>query len=421
MRRLAGLRAVHQVALTGSLRRGRDTVKDIDIVVASEQPPAVIAAFCGFPEVAAVWQRGSTKVSVMLHAGFGCDLRVVAPVDFAAARQYFTGSQLHNVRLRGLVRERGLKLNEYGLFVRPGPEGDDRKEVRERLPAATERQLYEHLGLPYIVPELREDRGEIEAALDGRLPELVRLQDLRGDLHVHSNWSDGRHSIEQMHAAAAARGLEYIAITDHSPLVAVTRGLGPGRLAEQVDTIRRLRDQLTRPYLLTGVEVDIRADGTLDLPDPVLADLDVVIASVHSRFNLGSAAMTARIVAALENPHVDILGHATGRLIGRRDAYAVDMDVVLAAAAETGTVVEINASPERLDIRDVHVRTAVQRGVWLAVGSDAHSEAGFAVARFGVQVARRGWATADNIINTWPLPKLLSFLQSPKSDRRSHA
>lgn len=400
-----------KVALAGSLRRGRDTVKDIDIVCVSSQPDQVLDAFCALPEVAGIAGRGGTKASVRLVHGINCDLRVVERSAWAAALQYFTGSQLHNVRLRGMARDQGLKLNEYGLF-RVAGDGSE-----ERLDVGDEEELYARLGLPYIPPELREDAGEFEAALAGALPDLIQVDDIRGELHSHSNWSDGRASVQEMHAAAAAAGYEYLAVTDHSPLVVVANGLDADRLRRQVDFIRGLREHLGPPYLLTGIEVDIRGDGSLDLPDQVLAEVDVVVASVHSQFNLDREQMTRRITSALEHPLVDILAHPTGRRLGRRDAYEVDVEAVLEAAARTGTVVEINASPERLDLPDVYARRAVDLGVRLVINTDAHAPAHFDHLRFGVTVARRGWVEPERVINTWPLERLRAFLAMSKRER----
>jgi len=408
---VGGLDAAEQAALAGSLRRGRDTVKDIDIVCASSRPGEVLDAFCATPVVAEVLARGETKAAVRLVHGINCDLRVVEPAAWGAALQYFTGSQEHNVRLRGLARDQGLKLNEYGLFT---VDGD---AAGKRLATPDEARVYAHLGLPWIPPELREGAGEFEAARAGSLPSLIEPDDIRGELHVHSSWSDGRATIEEMHAAAAAAGYEYLAITDHSPLVVVANGLDADRLRRQVEVIQGLREQLGPPYLLTGIEVDIRGDGSLDLPDDVLAELDVVVASVHSQFNLDRAAMTRRILSALEHPRVDILAHPTGRRLGRRDAYEIDIEAVLETAARTGTVVEINASPERLDLPDVHVRRALDLGVLLVINTDAHAPDHFEHLRYGVTVARRGWVEPHQVINTWPLARLRRFLAQPKRQR----
>ncbi|HEX6989032.1 MAG TPA: DNA polymerase/3'-5' exonuclease PolX [Bacillota bacterium] len=412
---LAGLDACEQVALAGSLRRGRDTVRDIDILCASSRPAEVLDAFCGLPDVAEVIGRGGTKASARLVHGMNCDLRVVGRESWAAALQYFTGSSQHNVRLRARARERGLKLNEYGLFK------VDQDGREERLDVADEDRLYALLGLPPIPPELREDTGEVEAALAGRLPALIRTGDIRGELHCHSNWSDGRATIEEMHAAAAEAGYEYLAVTDHSPLVVVANGLDADRLLRQVERVRALRERLGPPYLLTGIEVDIRGDGRLDLPDEVLAGLDVVVASVHSQFNLDREQMTRRILSALEHPRVDILAHPTGRRLGRRDPYEVDIEAVLEAAVRTGTVVEINASPERLDLPDTQVRRAVELGAWLVINTDAHAPGHFGHLRYGITVARRGWVEPERVINTWPLDRLRRFLAMPKERRAATA
>lgn len=405
---------VQQAALAGSLRRGCDTVGDIDLVCASTRPREVVEAFCALPGAAEVVERGAAAAVIRLAGGIRCDLQVADPAAWPAALQYYTGSIRHNERLTTLAREQGLELGPRGLFK---PAGGALLPVR----VPDEEEVYSLLGLPWIPPELREDAGEVEAALAGNLPALIAREHIRGELHCHSNWSDGRASIEDMHAAAAAAGYEYLAVTDHSPLVVVANGLDADRLRRQVHVIHELRERLGPPWLLTGVEVDIRGDGSLDLPSDVLAELDVVVASVHSRFNLKRDEMTRRIIAALEHPHVDILAHPTGRILGRRDPYEVDIDAVLEAAARTGTVVEINASPERLDLCDVHVRRARELGVLLVINTDAHAPGHFDHLRYGITVARRGWVEAGAVINTWPLERLRAFLSRPKAERAALA
>lgn len=398
------------VAVAGSLRRGRETVKDIDLVAAAERPGEVARVFAALPQVAEVRLAGDTRVQVALQGGLPCDLRVVAPPAFPAALQYFTGSQAHNVRLRGLARERGLKLNEYGLF--PADAGDG-----EALPLDGEEDLYARLGLDYVPPELREDQGEVEAARAGRLPRLIRLEDVRGDLHLHTDWSDGRASLAEMCAAARDRGYAYVAITDHSPSLAVARGLTADRLRRQLEEIERLRARFPDLVILAGCEVDIRPDGRLDLPDDVLAELDLVIASVHSRLRMGRLEMTARIVAALEHEHVDVLGHPTGRILGYRDPYELDVERVLEVAVETRTVLELNASPERLDLGDAHLRRARELGARFAVSTDAHAPENLDAMAYGILTARRAWLQPVDVINTLPAPELLAFLRRPKRQR----
>lgn len=407
--KLARVPGVSRAALAGSLRRGCDTVRDIDLVACSERPETVIDAFCDFPEVDEILIKGNDMASVRLRQGITCDLVAVKPPAFHAAFQYYTGSAAHNVRLRRIAEAEGMKLTERGLFAASG----------ELVTTLDEHQLYRHLGLDYIHPELREDRGEIEAALAGRLPVLIKLRDLRGNLHTHSDWSDGRQTLEALQQTAAAYGYEYVAVTDHSQSLAVANGLSPERLAQQVEAIEGLRERLPKPWLFTGMEVDILKDGELDLDNDWLARLDIVVASVHSHFRLDEQAMTQRLLRAIEHPSVDMIGHPSGRRLGIRDPYAVDMEQVIEAAAATGTVLEINANPERMDLADVWVRRAVDAGVWLAINTDAHDAEGFSHMRFGIQMARRGWATCANVINAWPLETLQAFLRLPKAQRRT--
>jgi len=346
-----------------------------------------------------------TKVSVVLNMGIQLDLRLVKPHEFYSALQHFTGSKEHNTKLRSLALEKGYKLNEYGIFV---------KEGEGAFYPKSEEELYSKLGMPYIIPELREDRGEIEAALQGKLPEVVKIEDIRGDLHIHSNFSDGVNSIESMVEKARALGYEYIAITDHSKSLKIARGLDENRLREQLELIKNINSKVEGIRILTGIEVDILSDGKLDLDDSILKELDVVIASIHSGFKQDRETLTSRIVKACHNPYVKIIAHPTGRILGRRAAYDVDMDLVLEAAAQTGTVLEINSSPDRLDLNDVYVRRAAEKGIKIAINTDAHSSDALADMMFGIWVARRGWLAADNIINTFPLEKLLEFLKVMK-------
>ncbi|HEY8416737.1 MAG TPA: DNA polymerase/3'-5' exonuclease PolX [Limnochordales bacterium] len=401
-RALASLPAVQRVALAGSLRRGRETVGDVDIVASSDDPRAVMDAFVGLPGVEQVLSHGETRSSVILKVGLQADLRVVKDSEFAAALHHFTGSKEHNVALRELAQAMGLKISEYGIV---------RIDDGRPLPIAAEADVFAAVGLPFIPPELREDGSEIAAAREGRLPELLTMADIKGDLHVHSHWSDGLHSIEEMARAAQARGYQYIAITDHSRSLGVARGLDPERLEEQLAEIERLNRRLDGFRILSGCEVDILRDGTLDLPDELLARLDVVVASVHSAMQQDEAEMTERIVAAMRNPHVDIIGHPTGRILGRREPYAVDMERIISVAAETGTCLEINASPERLDLKDVYARWARERGVMLVVNTDAHSTEGLEQMAYGITVARRAWLSARDVLNCLPWPELRARLK----------
>jgi DNA polymerase (family 10) len=343
---------------------------------------------------------GATKTSIRTHEGFQVDLRVLEPARWGTALQYFTGSQAHNIHLRGLAQDRGLSLSEYALKLEDGGE----------ILCASEDEVYDVLGLPLIPPELREDRGEIEAALEGDLPVLVDLEDLRGDLQFHTTSSDGRHSMLEMAEAARRNGLSYALVTDHSHGLGVARGLDVEGLREQRAEIAAVNDQLDGTFrVLAGVEVEVRGDGSLDLPDDMLADLDLVVASVHSGLRQPREQLTARMIGAIRNPHVDIVGHPSGRLIGEREAGDFDMEAVFRSAAETGTALEINAHPARLDLNDVHVRRAIELGVFLVISSDAHSADGFDLLRFGVATARRGWATAADVLNARSAEELLSW------------
>jgi len=377
------------------------TIGDIDLLVASNEPEAVMDAFVALSLVEEVSLRGSTKTSVMLHNGLQVDLRVLEPARYGSLLQYFTGSKEHNVALREFSLEQGLSLSEYG-FKRDG----------EEILCADEESVYNILGLPWIPPELRENRGEIEAARQGRLPKLIELGDIKGDLHIHTNWSDGAASLAEIAEAARARGYQYVVISDHTQSLGVARGLTPDRLREQRAEINRLNKQFTDFRLLQGAEVEIKADGGLDLPDEVLSELDVVVVSIHSGLRQERERITSRLISAMRNPHVDILGHPLGRILGQREASAVDMDRIMAVALETGTILEVNAIPDRLDLDDAHIRRAVEMGVKLAVNSDAHNAAGLAVMEYGVATARRGWAEAKDVVNTLPLNELLELIHN---------
>ena len=389
----------HAVA-AGSLRRMRDTVHDVDLLVATQQAERVIAHFVQLPAVAETLLSGPTKASVRTTDGLQVDLRAIEPARWGTALQYFTGSQAHNVHLRRLAKRAGYSLSEYALTRNDGG------EVR----CTSEREVYEHLGLPWIPPELREDAGEFQAAQSGGLPELIERADLRGDLQMHTTRSDGHQSLEQMAEAARTLGLRYIAITDHTQSMAVAGGQTVEELLQQRDEIEALNRQYDDLHILAGAEVEIRADGTLDYPDLVLAQLDFVVASLHTGLRTGRERTTERMLAAIRNPHVDMIAHPTGRLIGRREGADLDMEAVLQAAADMGTAIEINAHPDRLDLPDRYVRRAVELGVHLAINSDAHDIGDFDFLFFGVAVARRGWASAEDVINTWELSRLLTWL-----------
>ncbi len=396
----------------GSLRRRRETVGDLDLLVAAEGPDpdgaaiarSVMDRFCGLPQVAEVLLSGITKSSIRTHDGLQVYLRVLEPARWGTALQYFTGSQAHNTRLRSIARERGLSLSEYAL------QRDDGSQIL----CATEEQVYGALGLPYIPPELREDRGEIMAAQNGRLPQLVQIEDLLGDLHMHSTWSDGHQGLLEMARAAQAHGLSYAVVADHTWSLGVVRGLTADRLRAQGQAIAEANRELGSAFrLLAGAEVEIRADGSLDFPDEVLAELDVVVAALHSGLRQSREQVTSRVLGAIRNPYVDIIAHPTGRLIGEREAADLDMEAVFQAAAETGTALEVNSWPKRLDLRDAHVRRAIELGVMLSVGSDAHHGSGFSDLAYGVATARRGWATVADVVNVWPAERLLEWTSRP--------
>jgi DNA polymerase (family X) len=393
---------VERIEIAGSIRRRRESVKDIDLVATSEDPAGVMEAFIGLSQVEAVTMHGLTRSSVTVQEGVQVDLRVVEPESFGAALAYLTGSKAHNVRLREMAQKRGLKINEYGIF---------REEDDERLGGALEEDVYRLVGLPFVAPELREDRGEIEAAAAGKLPRLVTLSDLRGDLHVHSRWSDGAHQLPELAAAAGARGLSYLALTDHSKGLGVARGLSVERLMEQGEEIAAFNRGQHDFRVLRGTEMDIGLDGSLDFPEEVLKKLDIVVAAIHSGFNQSKEQLTARLVAAMRSPWVSVIAHPTGRLIGEREAYDVDMETLLRVAAETGTALEINSYPLRLDLNDVQVRRAKDLGVTLVVSSDLHVINQFDTLHYGISVAQRGWLEKGDLLNTLELPELLTRLK----------
>ena len=398
---LRPVRGVTRADYAGSLRRCVETIGDIDVLVASARPDNVMDAFTSYGLVERVLARGDTKSSIVTHAGLQVDLRVIPLEAWGAAMIYFTGSKAHNVRIREMAVRKGLKLNEYGLF---GVDGGD------AIAARSEEEVYERLGLPYIEPTLREDRGEVEAALRGTLPSLVSLRRIRGDLHTHTDLTDGLAPLERMLDAAAAKGYAYYAVTDHAPNLWMQRMTDDKMLAQRAQ-LDALRSRYPKMELLHGTELNIAPDGSVDWPEAFLEGFDVTIASIHSHFNLTRDAQTSRLIAAMENPHVNVIGHMTTRKIGRRDPIDIDLDAVFAAAARTGTALEIDAYPDRLDLRDEHVSWARRHGVRFAIDSDAHAVGHLDVMRFGVGTAQRGWLTPEAVINTWHLAKLRRFLR----------
>lgn len=389
-----------QVTVAGSFRRMRETVGDLDILVTATEPDSVMQHFTAYDEVAEVLSAGSTRASVVLKCGLQVDLRVVAEKSYGAALHYFTGSKAHNIAIRRIAQKLGLKVNEYGVF-----------RANARIAGETEESVYRAVGLPYIPPELREDRGEIEVARARRLPRLVELADLRGDLHIHTKATDGHDSLRDMARAAQALGFEYLAITEHSRRLTVAHGLDPLRLLRQCDEIDQLNTELSGITLLKGIEVDILEDGSLDLPDDVLARLDLVVGAVHSKFDLSRAKQTERILLAMEHPHFTLLAHPTGRLLERRAPYDVDMLRIIRKAKKRGCFLELNAHPERLDLLDTYCQMAKDEGVLVSINSDAHSSFDFANLKYGVGQARRGWLEKQDVLNTRPLAELLALIK----------
>jgi DNA polymerase (family 10) len=394
------VKEVQQIALAGSLRRMKDTVADVDILVASDQPEMIMEAFVRLPQIAKVVSKGHTKSSIVTKDGFQVDLRTVASESFGAASHYFTGSKAHNIRIRSLGAELGLKINEYGVF---------KKE--ESIAGKTEEEVFKSVNLPYIPPELREDQGEIEAAQEGKLPSLLDVKDIKGDLHAHTNWSDGNNTVEEIAQAAMCKGYRYVAVCDHSVSMGIARGLNQGRLEKQIKEIRAVNLGLKGFKILSGIEVDIKPNGDLDLDDEILQRIDIVVAAVHSRFTQPENEMTERIIKAIENPNVDIIAHPTGRIIGKREPYAVDLDKVMNACQANRKSLELNACPERLDLSDIHCRKAKEKGVKLAISTDAHMDEHLGWMKFGVATARRGWIEPQDVINTLPLSRLLKTIK----------
>lgn len=391
---------VEQATVAGSLRRMRDTVGDIDILVAAEPGVDVIARFIKHPNISTVMVQGPTRASVLLVSGLQVDLRVIEPAVYGAALVYFTGSKAHNIAIRQRAQKKGLKLNEYGVF-----------KASERVACSTEVDVYRALDLPLIAPELREDRGEIEAAQANRLPRLIELSDLKGDLHAHTRDSDGGNSLEEMALAAQKAGLEYLAITDHSRSLRVAHGLDSDRLLKQIDQIDALNARLQGMTLLKGVEVDILEDGSLDLPDDILGRLDLVVGAVHSHFSLTLRQQTLRLLRAMDHRHFTILAHPLCRLINEREPLNMDLPAIIKAASARGCCLELNSQPQRMDLFDLQCQYAKDQGVLISVNSDAHRTADFSNLRYGVAQARRAWLESHNVLNTRSLPALKSFLQ----------
>ncbi|WP_404369043.1 DNA polymerase/3'-5' exonuclease PolX [Marinobacter sp.] len=397
---LRELDEVKKITVAGSFRRRKDTVGDLDILVACKDSKPVMKRFTSHPEVAEVVSRGSTRSTVYLKSGLQVDLRVVKEESYGAALHYFTGSKDHNVAIRRMGVERKLKINEYGVF-----------RGRKRIAGKTEEEVFEQVGLPWIPPELRENRGEIEAAEKGRLPTLVELDDIRGDLHMHTEATDGRHSLEEMAREAKRLGYDYVAITDHSKRLTMAKGLDARRLRKQMEEIDRLNDSLSGIRVLKGIEVDILEDGTLDLPDEVLKELDLTVCSVHSKFDLSKKKQTERVLRAMDNRYFNILGHPTGRLINDRDPFAIDLEAIVEAAADKGCCLELNSQPSRLDLAGRYARMVKEAGVLGVTSTDAHAADHLGFMHLGVAQARRGWMEKADLLNTRPLDELKKALK----------
>jgi len=408
------IKGVERVDIAGSARRMKETIGDIDILIISKNSKPVMDFFTNMPEVEKVFAYGETKSAVRLKNGLDADLRVVPSEPYGAALNYFTGSKEHNIALRELAIKKGYKLNEYGLFSAKGGSASGGKGMK-MIAGKTEEEIYEKLGLQYIEPEMREMQGELEASKNNKLPKLIGYKSLMGDLHVHSNWSDGNNSIEEMARAAIERGLKYIVISDHSKHLGVAHGLDEKRLKQQWKEIDLVNKKLEKEKLdfqvLKGVECDILKDGSMDFSDEILKQFDVVGASVHSAFNLSQEEQTERIKKAMRNKNVDIICHLTGRIINQREPYKLNMDEIIKIAKETGTVLEINAFPNRLDLKDEYIKKCVEAGVKMSIGTDSHLLGHLDYAEYGIAQARRGWAKRNDIINAWPVEKMLKMLK----------
>lgn len=401
---LKGLKEVKEISVAGSVRRMKETIGDVDFLIISKNPKKVMDFFVSLPGVIKIWSKGPTKSSIGMKNGFDMDLRVVPSKSYGSALQYFTGSKEHNIATRRIAMAKGLKLNEYGVF-------QGSKVVAGR----TEKEVYKVIGLPWIPPEMRENEGEIQAALEGKLPKIIDYSDIRGDLHCHSSWDGGTNSIKEMAEAAIAQGYEYLGIADHTKFLRIEHGLNEKQLAQQRKEIEKINYKLqTKNYklrVLQGCEANIMNDGSIDIKDESLKKLDYVIAGIHSSMKMDRNRMTERIIKAMKNPNVDIISHPTGRIIKRRDEYQIDFDKILRAAKEFNVILEINSSPDRLDLKDINIRKAKNLGVKMIINTDAHHKNQLALIEFGIAQARRGWAEKKDIINTQPLNKLLKFFK----------
>lgn len=402
---MASLREIKNISMAGSLRRMKETIGDIDILAVSDNPQKTIGHFINRPEVIKVWQHGERKSSVRVEGNYDIDLLLIEEGSWGAALQYFTGNKSHNIKVRNIAIENDWKLNEYGLFSE-----DPAKAGQARIAGRTEKEIYNKLGMSWIEPELRTDHGEIEAVQKGKLPNIAEYEDIKGDLQMHSNWTDGDNSIKEMAESAKELGHSYIAITDHSKTLKMTGGLNSKELKEQAKEIDEVNEEIEGITVLKGSEVEILKDGSLDLDDKTLSQLDLVGAAIHSNFNMGKEEMTERVLKALENPYINILYHPTGRLIQKRKAFEVDIEKVIEKAAKNNVALEINSFPDRLDLKDEHVRIAINKGAKLAINTDSHHKDHLIYIEFGIGQARRGWAQKEDIINTLSIEKLKNFL-----------
>ncbi|MBC7074321.1 DNA polymerase/3'-5' exonuclease PolX, partial [Candidatus Parcubacteria bacterium] len=399
--KLKNLKEVERIDLVGSLRRMKETIGDVDFLVISKNPEPIMDFFVSLPGVIKVWGKGTTKSSVRMKEGFDMDIRVLPKRSYGAALQYFTGSKEHNIALRKIAIEKGFKLSEYGLF-----------KGSKMIAGESEEEIYQKLGMEWIAPELREDRGEIEAALKGKLPKIIGYKDIKGDLHCHSNWDGGANSIEEIAKYAMKMGYQYVGIADHTKFLKIEHGLDEKKLRERNKEIDSLNKKFAgKIRILKGCEANILPDGSIDISDDCLKELDFVIAGVHSKFKMPKEEMTERIIRAMKNKNVDIISHPTGRLIQKRDEYEIDLDKILRVAKETGTILEINSYPERLDLNDINIKKAKEMGVKMVINTDAHQVDQMRFIEYGIGQARRGWAEKKDIINCWPLEKLLKLLK----------
>jgi DNA polymerase (family 10) len=402
--KLKSLKEVEKIDPAGSVRRMKETIGDVDFLVISENPEKVMDFFVSLPGIVKIWGKGSTKSSVRMREGFDMDIRVVPAKSYGSALQYFTGSKEHNIATRKIAMDKGLKLSEYGLFRGP-----------KMIAGKTEEEIYKTLGMQWIPPEMRENQGEIEAALEKKLPKLIDYNDIKGDLHCHSKWDGGANPIEEIVEAAKEMGYEYIGITDHTKFLRIEHGLDEKKLARQREEIDELNSkfsvQRSAFKILQGCEANILNDGTIDIKDEALKKLDYVIAGVHSNFKMPKEKMTGRIIRAMRNPNVDIISHPTGRILKRRDEYQIDFEKILRVAKETGTILEINSFPERLDLNAENIRRAKEAGVKMVINTDSHHKDQLRFIEFGIAQARRGWAEKEDIINCWPIEKLLKFFK----------